>query len=661
MKTALVSLTLLIAVGACLAVCPPATADVPKTVTFQGRLADPVGKPVADGYYGIRFRIYDVETGGTPLWEKVKGVYVTGGVFDAVLGDETAIDLPFDRQYWIGIKVATDPDEVFPRVKLTSSPYAVNADRVDGFRATASPIANALLALNANAKLPTDITGDAATVGGFAASETPTANTILPLDAGAMFPPEVIPAVSDADKVDGFDASATPTPNTLLPLDAEGKFPTEVIPGSGDADTVDGFDASATPTPNTLLALDENAKLPADITGDAATVGGFAASGTPAANTLLPLDQEGMFPSEVIPSVSDADTVDGFDASAEATANTLLALNADAKLPASITGNANTVDGFDASATAEAGKLLALDANAKLPASITGDANTVDGFHASASPAANNLLPLNASTKFPNSVLNTGSGGGLDADMVDSKHATDFVQKTGAQTISGATTGYDAVLTVTNTSTGVGVKGIANSGGIGVRGEGTQFGVYGFSTDGYAGRFDGKTDGTGLGLYVKGSSYFTGYATFNGGKSGYVVDICMCADPGGLSSGDVVAIVGAAEPVVGDIPTMAVKKADSRGSVGVVGVVDKLYDGVSFYDSPIRRGDLLSVVTLGAYRWINAEATQSPIRPGDLLTSSHLPGFAKRATDAEPGTIVGKALDPLDSGCGKIRVFVSAR
>ncbi len=47
------------------------------------------------------------------------------------------------------------------------------------------------------------------------------------------------------------------------------------------------------------------------------------------------------------------------------------------------------------------------------------DADTVDGFHASGTPVAGKLLALDAGAKFPNSVLNTGSGNGLDADLLD--------------------------------------------------------------------------------------------------------------------------------------------------------------------------------------------------------------------------------------------------
>lgn len=52
-----------------------------------------------------------------------------------------------------------------------SGPATGNADTVDGFHAAASPIANTLLALDGDAKLPTDITGDADTVDGYEGSE----------------------------------------------------------------------------------------------------------------------------------------------------------------------------------------------------------------------------------------------------------------------------------------------------------------------------------------------------------------------------------------------------------------------------------------------------------------------------------------------------------
>ncbi len=48
-----------------------------------------------------------------------------------------------------------------------------------------------------------------------------------------------------------------------------------------------------------------------------------------------------------------------------------------------------------------------------------------------------------------------------------------------------------------------------------------------------------------------------------------------------------------------------------------------------------------------------------PINIGDLLVTSSTPGHAMRADDMKPGTILGKALEPLAYGTGTIRVLVT--
>jgi len=54
-------------------------------------------------------------------------------------------------------------------------------------------------------------------------------------------------------------------------------------------------------------------------------------------------------------------------------------------------------------------------------------------------------------------------------------------------------------------------------------------------------------------------------------------------------------------------------------------------------------------------------AENGAIRPGDLLVTSATPGYAMRADrdSAPPGTILGKALESLDSGTGLIQVLVT--
>ncbi len=62
-----------------------------------------------------------------------------------------------------------------------------------------------------------------------------------------------------------------------------------------------------------------------------------------------------------------------------------------------------------------------------------------------------------------------------------------------------------------------------------------------------------------------------------------------------------------------------------------------------------------------------ADATNAPISVGDLLVTSDVPGMAMRSTPVtidgtslhRPGTIIGKALQPLRSGRGKILVLLS--
>ena len=56
-----------------------------------------------------------------------------------------------------------------------------------------------------------------------------------------------------------------------------------------------------------------------------------------------------------------------------------------------------------------------------------------------------------------------------------------------------------------------------------------------------------------------------------------------------------------------------------------------------------------------------ADAVFGAIRVGDLLTTSPTPGHVMRCTDRLQciGAVVGKALEPLDSGAGVILILVT--
>jgi hypothetical protein len=106
-------------------------------LNYQGRLLDPVtGAPKPNGAYRMVFSLYDVASGGAPLWSEVKTVTVTNGAFTTLLGDTTAlIPAQFDgRELWLGVSVSADP-EATPRQRVGYTAYALyarNAETIGG-------------------------------------------------------------------------------------------------------------------------------------------------------------------------------------------------------------------------------------------------------------------------------------------------------------------------------------------------------------------------------------------------------------------------------------------------------------------------------------------------------------------------------------------------
>ena len=99
--------------------------EPPKTMNYQGYIEDIDGQ--VHGNIDITFAIYDVESGpNLPLWEDtLLDVSVQNGVFSVILGENIPLNLPFDEQYYLGLKVGND-SEMIPRQPLTSVPYALN-------------------------------------------------------------------------------------------------------------------------------------------------------------------------------------------------------------------------------------------------------------------------------------------------------------------------------------------------------------------------------------------------------------------------------------------------------------------------------------------------------------------------------------------------------
>ena len=128
-------------------------AQVPETMSYQGRLTDGSDATVADGLYNLTFRLYEASTGGTVLWEELQSVSVFGGVFSVILGTSTPLNVSFGSPYWLGISV-NGGTELAPRMALSSSPYSLNTRSIVDEAVTSASVAD-------NSLTDTDISSSA--------------------------------------------------------------------------------------------------------------------------------------------------------------------------------------------------------------------------------------------------------------------------------------------------------------------------------------------------------------------------------------------------------------------------------------------------------------------------------------------------------------------
>ncbi len=133
-----------------------ALADVPGTLTQQGRLLDSSGSPVPDAEVSFTFTIYDAAEDGNELWTETQDISTEDGFFSARLGEVSAFppDL-FDgsNALFLGVQVGSD-DEMTPRQPITSVPFAMKSGSAD-HAATADEATHA-----ATADTATNVTGD---------------------------------------------------------------------------------------------------------------------------------------------------------------------------------------------------------------------------------------------------------------------------------------------------------------------------------------------------------------------------------------------------------------------------------------------------------------------------------------------------------------------
>ena len=126
-----------------------ATAQIPRTISYQGVVNDAEGAPIADGMHLVRFSLHAVATGGTPLYTETQNIDIRGGLLNATIG--TSVPIPttilFDRQYWLELSIDGGV-AIVPRILFTSSPYAFNAVRADSAMALSTEATGVVRSIN---------------------------------------------------------------------------------------------------------------------------------------------------------------------------------------------------------------------------------------------------------------------------------------------------------------------------------------------------------------------------------------------------------------------------------------------------------------------------------------------------------------------------------
>jgi len=90
-------------------------------------ITDSHGNPLT-GTHSLTFKLYDVETGGTPLWTETHTsvAFDSSGHFDVMLGSINPLNVSFDRQLWLEISVDRGAP-MSPRLKLAAAAYSLSS------------------------------------------------------------------------------------------------------------------------------------------------------------------------------------------------------------------------------------------------------------------------------------------------------------------------------------------------------------------------------------------------------------------------------------------------------------------------------------------------------------------------------------------------------
>lgn len=121
-------------------------AQTARTISYQGLLTEPDGRPIADGDYQMILRMYNAPTGGALLWEESQTVAVEKGLFSLYLGDQQPLsNVSLNSELYL--EAAIVGRAPFPRTRMAMVPFAMKAlkaDSADALTSTASGVVTSI-------------------------------------------------------------------------------------------------------------------------------------------------------------------------------------------------------------------------------------------------------------------------------------------------------------------------------------------------------------------------------------------------------------------------------------------------------------------------------------------------------------------------------------
>jgi hypothetical protein len=611
MFSKIVNLFVLISV---LLLSTPVFAVAPRLINYQGVLTDNNGILIK-GNRDLTFKIYSDSLTGTPQWvEHHPTVNLENGSFSVILGSVTPLsdNLFSSGNRWIGITINPGP-EIAPRMKITSVPWA--------FRALAADEADGVEWSNITG-IPAGFADGTDNIGGSGSGHSLSAADGDPVDAvyvnnsgqvgvGTMAPTHKLHVVGHI-RADGFSVARRFSASTDQAVARESDNGQVRISGGRE-----------------LRSVTDGVKG-AGIVLEGRDYGGKDSGGTMKLSAMpghsirfQHLSKDGVVTERLI--------MDGTGDIGIGTTTPAAKLDVAGTIRSS-SGGFKFPDGTVQTTASTGGNGIVLPYDGTVSSSSAAFSVTNDG-------TAMGVHGVHSTT---------GNEGSLG-------HKWAGVYGVGSAGKPGVTGFGSTGVGGTTYGTGIGVRGSnSTSGNFGQLG-GSDYGVYAYAylpssaaikavsgSNSYAADFTGKvvirsTSGDPVIELGKGLDYAEGFDVSN--DADYSRGTVMIIDP--------------------DTPgklTTSSEPYDSKVA-GIIAGANGLGSGVRL------GGDKFDYdIALAGRVYCNVDATENGVEPGDLLTTSSVPGYAMRVSDSDraQGAIIGKAMEKLEKGRkGKILVLVT--